>query len=316
MKYCDVYCILCGCPAYSTIITAKNNMDENIINKIEDDTDWLRNCTILLPNNKLMHNMTNKYCSVFTDNKNNIIECSQTTELINVKNGTIDFGIFIHTDCWKYVNSKIHSKLLYNNIPSHLMNKNKNYIDKINYYKIDNYWKESFDFYRCYIENNSWMCISPLSKTLEGKKNAMRLNKIMIQLKISPSEYNKRSKRPSPYVSASSLPKDVISIGNDKKLWITTDKWVKVNDVVQITVILNKVVSRNFYNYQKLDILPPYFLPIIGSKLKKNPVFAVHANSTKETITYTLIGRKKHIDYTLKFLKKEQDKKNIEYTLA
>jgi hypothetical protein len=87
-----------------------------------------------------------------------------------------NIGLFIHTDCWKYIKLKFKIELKYGD----LVIFQENYKKFIKYNDIQKYWDQHFEYNIMYEDDNIWMCDSPLKST----KNAFRINKIIKQLKI------------------------------------------------------------------------------------------------------------------------------------
>jgi hypothetical protein len=86
-----------------------------------------------------------------------------------------DIGVFIHTDCYKYIKLKFNIKLKYSNLPL-IDNRKKNYykpFEYINYGDIENYWHQDFQFEKLYIDNKQYLCSSPL----KNDKNISQINK-------------------------------------------------------------------------------------------------------------------------------------------
>jgi len=102
-----------------------------------------------------------------------------------------NIGIFIHTNCWKYVKIKYKVELKYSNIPLALIN--KRYKVPIKYGDITKYQGQDMDYIKMLADNNTHMIIDPLKN---DKMNNIRLNKIINQLKL------KSTFRPSPSMSA------------------------------------------------------------------------------------------------------------------
>ena len=140
----DIYCCICGNPCHSSemmckwftdiideykILSQKTKLDKNEKFRIEFDknyyelsqkdpkfinkfkelnrmTKWMNKCSMLLMDNKVIHNVTENDCNVgFYDKDKNRYE--HIVEAVWKYNGQKDgMGIFIHSDCLKHINNK------------------------------------------------------------------------------------------------------------------------------------------------------------------------------------------------------------------
>ena len=201
----DVYCILCGLPPNNLI----NEDEQKNIKNINKITKWLNKCTILTQNNNIIHNCEETACNnsfVSRDNNNYYAEITNKISLEKT-------GIFIHDDCWNYVKKKYNIELKYGDfaIKQSVQNIQSDYIPYVKYKNIEKYWEQFFNYEDLINDNNVWMCESPL----KSKKNALRINKIIKQLKI-------KKDRTGPSASASLFPTNTIKYGNNKKFWINS----------------------------------------------------------------------------------------------
>ena len=73
------------------------------------------------------------------------------------------YGIFLHTDCWKYIKKKLNYEITYKNLPSHLIDIAENGFIKINYHGIEKYWGQ-----RRYLRNCFYFSVS-IEKDNRGK---------------------------------------------------------------------------------------------------------------------------------------------------
>jgi hypothetical protein len=123
--------------------------------------------------------------------------------LVNVLSGKfVNFGMWVHTDCWKYAKKHLGYQLSYNNFPEHHWNlKWSGDIDGVNYHGIENYQAHDFDF-----------------------------KKILSQIKLTKSEMKKRKSRPSPPISTSLVKNMAYGVGNDGNIWRKkANKWAKTD---------------------------------------------------------------------------------------
>jgi hypothetical protein len=256
----NIFCCICGNTCYSLskdeLLEDFINVEisENNINEIVKQSKWLNNCTLLLKNNKIIHNCkeiscnigfksikTNKYyetLNVFTNNNINFEQYN-----LNSKNFIENIGIFIHTDCWKFIKKNYNIKLEYKDLPIYLNKKNINSYLPINYNQISNYWDQSFNYLKMYLDNNIYMIQSPLKNNI---KNINRIKKIINQIKLKPN-------RTGPSVSATFYNKNDIKLGNNNKFWkISNGKWIEINEDVIIKKITINTNNKYIKNLNKI----------------------------------------------------------------
>jgi len=285
----DLYCIICGNSCYDVDFNELENIDDvskKEKNNINKSIKWLRKCTVLLANNKIIHNCFDSNCSGGFSLKNKksnsteLFDCTGnknkfTTYFSNITNS----GIFLHDDCWKFMMKKYGIKLEYKNIPILNLYTGRNIMygrvcteDNVNYGAITKYWSQYMNYQKMFLDNNIWMAYSPL---VNNSKNNLRIKKIIKQLNL------KKIDRPSPSISATFYKSGNIKIGNNNKFWIIANrKWkeikeeviekkynnVKINDIIikninnipQIGSYNNKMIFINNYSYdnknKKLNI--------------------------------------------------------------
>lgn len=251
----DVYCTICGNPCHSIldgtteiiediyqevknkrkIPTHLKTFYNKVYNRYEKDpkfienfekyskkTQWLNDCIFLTVMDDVIHNCKEVNCNnTFRDKKGNnyVQELHYNDEFIP----KTKHGIFLHSDCWKYVKQKYNVELKFSNIPVIPEPKEYNKINKnINYGIIENYWSQDFKFIELFIDNNDYMCMSPLI----NKENTSRINKIITQFK-----FNNDKSRKGPVVSATFYPEKSIKYGNNGMLWIKKNgKWNEIKD--------------------------------------------------------------------------------------
>jgi hypothetical protein len=162
----DVFCIICGNPCHSineSLIEDIVDMDDlslkerynrsvkptfiKDLKELNKKTLWMNKCTMLLTNNEIIHDVKEVSCNVSFCNKKMCAEhmgkqiasanCSFTNE--------IKCGIFIHTDCWKYIKKTLKIELKFGDLPK-IENKSYEKIFNINYGDIEKYWEQDFKF--------------------------------------------------------------------------------------------------------------------------------------------------------------------------
>ena len=276
----DIFCLVCGNPCHEmlyqsdiknikTIIEVHKKKTGNSIfrkntkhiydayirnpNLLQDlkifskQTKWMNACVMLLTDNKIEHNCIETDCNGKFKNKNGDY-IHLVSDFNTLGNGFQGYsgGVFIHSDCYKYVENKYKIKLKYNCLP--LMDtdvKNKTYykaIPFINYGEIEKYWSQDFKFIDLFLDGKHHLCNSPL----QNGKNLLQINKILNQMKLS----KKNMIRPSPPISATFYSKGNIKLGNNGKLWIINNlKWSEIKkDIFKINIVIDK---NQFYKHAK-----------------------------------------------------------------
>lgn len=251
----DVFCFICGNPCHSMIGTIENvteyfNMDikssyspfmkkeikkikeyPNIVNNLkilDKEIQWMNRCTMLQTNDMIIHGVKEKDCNVIFCKKNNCIEhINIGTEFSPFTNT----GIFIHTDCWKYIKTNYNIKLKFSHLPP-INLKNIKKIFDIKYGDIEKYWEQDFDFTSIVINEEQFLCSSPLKKD----KNIAQINSNIRKLKLKNDPDRK-----APQVSATFYKEGDIKIGNNMKFHIIKGKkWVEINEkIIKTKIILN-----------------------------------------------------------------------------
>lgn len=250
----DIFCCICGntCKSLSLEILLELFIDiditKNEINQIAKNIKWLDNCSLLLKNNKVVHNCKEIMCNIgfksmktnklyesiyFYNNKINLEQYAMK----NI-NYIENIGIFVHTDCWKFIYKNYNIKLEYKDLPIFLSKKNINSFLPIDYKEISKYWLQDFNYIKMYLDNNIYMIQSPLKDNI---KNINRIKKIIHQIKL-------KKNRQGPSVSATFYNQDDIKLGNNKKFWkISNGKWKELNE----DVINKKIIISNNNKYIK-----------------------------------------------------------------
>lgn len=290
MSY-DCYCFICGCPSIGIsssylkdkiqeyIEIYENEMNKKKKNKFDNDfkklyeqynenknqfmtkclnfikhTKWMNNTTMLLYNDQIIHNCKYKYNNFMKNSKRYSLEIS--TYDIN----EYPFGVYVHTDCWKYIKDKYNIELKYSIIPllkgSYIFNP----IKFIKYGEIEKYMEQYFNFIGIILDNKEYLCSSPLLKD----KNINQINKNFKKLKI-------KLGRNSPNISASFYKKDTIKFGNDKYFWIIKNgKWNKINEE-PIKVKIDKTKYNK--HYKKFENIGLYNdKPLFILQVNKNDI--------------------------------------------
>jgi hypothetical protein len=298
----DIYCFVCGNRCYqfpNNIESYLNNkkIDKNKIHELyyhlvltmSKETEWLNNCTLLTPDDNIYHSCKEKQCNIeflTKDNKYILFNKSSISKPYFDKFFGGMFGVYLHDDCWKYIEQKFKIQLKYSNLP--IINKKNmspvQYIsnkvfDFINYGKIEKYWDgQYFNILKLIEDSNFYLSQSPLKKN----KNISQINKNIRKLKL-----HEDNKRVGPSVSASFYPNDSIKFGNNKKFWIKkNNKWFELND----KIIEIKFINNNKHNRFLSD------LSFIGQYNTK-PIFIKSIIKSKKNIeTITIITIEKYLN--------------------
>jgi hypothetical protein len=206
-----------------------------------------------LQNNKVINGCREVGCNVEFKGKDGKLYTAIEVG-INALGTSDNIGIFIHTNCWKYVKIKYKVELKYSDIP--LADINKMYKVPINYGKITQYQSQFMDYVKMFQDNNIHMMIDPLKN---DKMNNIRLKKIINQLKL------KATLRPSPSMSATFNKTNDIRMGNNGKFWIiNNNKWVEIK-----APIIKKTVNIDYRKAKSSIIKEINGIPQIGEKNTK-----------------------------------------------
>jgi hypothetical protein len=278
-------------------------ISKNEINEIVKNTKWLNNCTLLLKNNKIIHNCkeiscnngfystkTNKYYETLNVFDNNYINLEQYNLNYKKYNYIENIGIFIHTDCWKFIKKNYNIKLEYKDLPIFL---NKNYYLPINYNQISKYWDQYFNYLQMYLDNNIYMIQSPLKNNI---KNINRIKKIINQIKL-------KQHRIGPSISATFYNKGDIKLGNNNNFWQISNcaqesckKWIEINEDVIIKTINIKTNNKYIKFLEKI--------PQIGEVNNETLFIKNHEfNKKNKSINIDLIGTESILLKLLKHIK-------------
>lgn len=248
-------------------------------------TQWLNKCTFLTVDDRTIHGCKEIGCNIeFEDSKGNGYFQDLNTGIygddLSIKTSR---GIFIHTDCWKYIKSHYKIDLKYSDVPAvYEKNQYKKINSKIDYGLIEKYWTQDFDFIQVVLDSNEYICESPFS----NNKNETRIKKILTQFKL-----NTDPKRTGPSVSATFYPESTIKYGLDKGLWIKSGgKWLKLKEPTvsaSILVDFNKL-DKKLSNYLKKIVCvgEPSDIPIfiVSMKYDKKKFIRINFIGTEEQV--------------------------------
>jgi len=282
----DIFCFICGNNCNNLIQRDANSEYNKIFKKL----NWKINCTVLLPNNDVVHNCTETACSIdFTNylTKKNYSANLWLNDLNYFDNYISNRGIFLHTDCWKYIKNAYGIELKYKDIPVFYT---KNYAPlKIKYGDITKYWDQDLDYEKMFFDKNIYMAFSPLES--DNIKNITRIKKIVSQIKL------KKEKRIGPSVSATFYPNKTIKLGNNNLFWEKkNNKWVELKEEIKIKLYEFINIPKNI---KKINDIPQ-----IG-EFNKIPLFVNDFYIKNKKYYIKFIGTDKTINDLDKYLSKQ-----------
>lgn len=301
----DTYCFICGNTCFSLeemIITDfKNTLENkdakyklegkyyhNILKRIEDkitfindlkilykNVKWMNNATMLLTDNTVIHGLRETSGSgIFHKHKESYtqIDIGNDDYLYGCKQ-----GLFIHTDCWKFIKKNYNIELKFSNLPPllpPLKTVRSKYFD-INYGRIEKYWEQIFPFVHVLLAKDTDLCSSPLKEDT---------NIIQIKKNIRHLHIKKQLTRQGPPNSATLYKTGDIKIGNNKYFWIIKGgKWIEIKEIPQKL----KVVIKNISLKQKKWLTQ---IPFVGQS-NTNPIFirSISFNKNIHNIEFILL---------------------------
>ena len=291
----DIYCFLCGNTCHSSFFTKESFLEDveyyesnkkknkwfinyfkpiyelytkdskmfikkNLNLKIQ--SKWLNKCTFLTTNNKIIHGCKEISCNIDFKDKNG-----------NIYNHETFGGVFVHTDCWKFIDNEYKLKLNYSFLPIININQTCNKIfDFVNYGLIENYWNQNFEFITIIADSNEELCISPLKSNIVAKN----IKKVFSQLKIKNDPMRK-----SPHVSATFYNNGIYKVGSNKNIWtVKFGKWMEIKSTITLKLVNPKFKINSFYG-----------------DFNKEPIFIIKKTINKKNIEYDIVTTQ---DYSTK----------------
>lgn len=296
----DVFCFLCGNTCHGLLSDSKSSLVEfietfekrksklnegsklyiapiykeynknpklflNKIDYIDKNTKWLNKCTFLAANNKVAHGCTEVLCGNRFQDKND-----SYVHMTSISDFDIMYGVFVHTDCWKFVKNEYNIKLNYSHLPIinkdiYLNNKFLKIFKFINYGTIEKYWDQDFNFYSVIIDSNYELCFSPLKSKLVGNN----IKKIISKLKI-----RNDPDRKGPPVSATFYKNGLYKVGMNGNIWfVKNNKWMEIKDTIEYEISdyskIKKKVFIGDFNDKPIFILNYTVLTIKDYSKKK-----------------------------------------------
>ena len=278
----DVFCVICGNTCHGALECGDESDDEycKIPKEFKSKLKWLNKCTFLTLNNKIIHGVRETACNIDFEKGNSKFQqigkyYSDTLDVFT--GGTDNCGVFLHTDCWKFIKKHYDINLKYGDLPVDRIGlaKIKSYykVVDINYGPIEKYWSQDFMFDKAYNDKNAFMCESPL----KNDKNATRIKRIINLLKIRSDPDRK-----SPLVSASFYKSKTIKIGNDGNFWIINgNKWLKM-----LGKIIKKQITIDTKDKKQIKVLNS--LMQIG-EINTKPIFIESFNLNRKQNLLNLV---------------------------
>lgn len=222
---------------------------EKKIKLVEKNTKWLNNCTFLCANNKIIHGCKEVECNnSFKDKKGN----TYTNMTYYDSDGM--YGVFLHTDCWKFIKSEYKINLTYSHLPINIHDLINNKIfNFVNYEPMEKYWRQDFNFIKMILDNNQELSESPLKNILVKKNIKKIFNKLKIRTDAS---------RVGPPVSATFYKPNTYKVGTNGNIWqVKVNKWIECKDTTNIKLsnpnknLIKKIVFAGDYNNEPIFIL-------------------------------------------------------------
>jgi hypothetical protein len=310
----DVFCITCGNPCHGMFGNFAKTIKEEYIDpeiksslpqsskdkikrlkaskniiqeleKLDKNTQWMSNCSILLIDDNVIHDVSESACNIqFCKGKfcaTHMGKHIDKSEYSFKEFGL--YGIFIHTDCWKFIKKNYNIELKFSDLPkenNYSYGKNFN----INYGAIEKYWAQNFEFDEVVLDKKQYLCSNPL----KNDKNVSQIKKNIAKLKLKNDP-----KRVGPSVSATFYSDGDIRIGKNKKFWIKkNNKWSEINE---------NIVNISFTIKKEDKFLMK--IPFIGMSNTK-PIFIISSKYVKNSYKLELIMTESYEKVLREVLKK------------
>jgi hypothetical protein len=255
-----------------------NNMIVDL-RKLDKSSQWMNKCSMLLINDKVIHGLSESACNIQFCKKdfyaNHIDKYVDKSDFYFTNSGLS--GVFIHSDCWKFIKKNYKIDLKYSNLPKLYDNNDKGYYKMFNfsYGPIEKYWHQDFLFDQIVLDKKQYLCSSPL----KNDKNLIQIKKNINALKIKND-----SKRVGPSASATFYSDGDIKLGKNKKFWIKkNNKWIEINEKVErikIGVDLKKINKKQENYLNKIPFIGMYNV---------NPIFIISSEYYRNNYKLELI---------------------------
>jgi hypothetical protein len=270
-----------------------NDMCKKFVKELKNlnrNSKWMDKCTMLLIDDKIIHGLSESSCNIQFCKKNfcatYIDKYADKSDFYFTNKGLS--GIFIHTDCWKFIKKNYKIDLKYSNLPKLYDNNDKGYRKIFNFSSgiIEKYWEQDFRFNQIVLDKKQYLCSSPL----KNDKNIIQIKKNINALKLKNDP-----KRMGPLVSATFYKEGDIKLGKNKKLWIKkNNKWLEINEKnekIKINIDLKKI-NKNQENFLNK-------IPFIGM-YNNNPIFIISSEYYRNIYKLELIMSESYKNIFLK----------------
>ncbi len=239
------------------------------LKKLKAQTKWLDKCTFLCADNKIIHGCKEVNCNIgFIDKTGNYYN----HETVN-SDHMINYGVFVHSDCWKYVLKTFKVKLNYSYLPILNVERVDSKLFKfIKYGSIEKYWEQDFNFLLTIANKEEELCSSPFVTS----RVASNIKKVWSKLKIRTDKSRK-----SPGVSASFYKPGYYKVGLNGNIWtIKSGKWVELADTEfkTITYDVNKIPG-NLVGIADVNTKPIFVKSVKPIKAKQVQLEIITANT-------------------------------------
>lgn len=313
----DIFCLLCGNPSHAIFNNMKEDFDQSIeyylsnetkknkffrnyfapiyenykqnpkkfldtIKSMKTRTSWLNVCTFLGADGSINHGCKEIACNIsFVDKKRNEFTARTVFEDLDQT-----YGVFVHSDCWKFIKQEHGIGLQYKHLPIHKVSIEKaKVLPNIDYGQIETYWGQDFDFIKMISDGNEEFSSSPL----KSQSTANRINKIFYKLKI------RNESRKGPIVSASFYTSGTYRLGEsfltdsftNGGIWmISHGKWIELKETVRFAIPVSSLkLIKNISFAHDVNSEPIFILKIDNGN--------IHLISTPEIETNLLRKPKK-----------------------
>jgi hypothetical protein len=233
------------------------------------DTKWMRRCTLLCTDEDVVHNMTEVAGNGGFQKGSLSVQELSVHDLLNPYRDILkQCGLFLHTDCWKFIKAQYGIKLTYGMMPP------MSVLSKMEVGETKLYWQHFFSFDGVAVDQKMHLCSSPLV----GDRNIGQIKRNIRQLKLKrPAD---TTIRPSPPVSATFFePGDIkmsFQSGEPAFFIQQSNKWVHMKGVVVET-------ETNYRTASEKQLRNLGMTPFVGQHSKK-PLFIKSVGEKKNTV--------------------------------
>ena len=264
MGWYDIFCILCGCWQY-----------------IEYE-HWINYCYILLPTGEIVGGFGDDWQFICDKTEYITIEFKMLIPELHKNNPC--YGIFIHIECYKFIQKKFKIALNFKNfifhkIPQYKIVWSQQDVDEFNKinYGIEKYQEQYFNYDKC----PQWLYTSPF----KNKQNAKRLiNVFKFMLKKKIICIDDKSYEDSILDNVYYLKNNIIK---NKSLPNIESKYYELSYDIKNEKKIFQIIKQNiFYKYE-------YSYDMWTKKIIKNPIFII--NLKKKKIIFAICSKWKKI---------------------